>query len=383
MRAIGMGSSDAVGLMSRSLLVVLAVLFIGLTAVTVITWDRGRLKIFRRIVGLVLAQVMLVGLAAAWINRQEYFFTSWEDLLGISSAEQGPSVAQQGKPLPSPGKNQLSAPAAFAKKMASLSDYGKHSVVQNTYVSGGQSHISLPMTVYVPAAYFQKANEHRNFPVVQLFSGYPGSPYTWTIGMKLQSTLDSLITEGKMPPVIAEVAGQYPSPPRDSECVNAAGGDQVDTFLTQDVPAYLKQAFRTAPTRAGWATLGVSTGGFCSANLALRHPIEYSASASIGGYFDAIIDDTTGQLYGGSAALRAANSPTHTVQSHNRPTMSFYLFAIKDDPSSYPSTKRFIDAVHAPDGLTYVIQPQGGHNDEVWHNASLPAWQWLGKILRA
>jgi enterochelin esterase-like enzyme len=372
-----------VGLLSNKLLALLVVLFIALLAVTVITWDRGRLKLPRRIVGLLLSQVILLAFAAAWINQQEYFFTSWSDLLGLSNGANPPgAVAAQGKPVPKPGKAALSGPEAFAADIAKRAGAGGHSVLNSTYVSGAKSGITLPMMVYVPAAYFDKANAHKKFPVVQLFSGYPGSVQTWTYGMKLQSTLDKLIAEHKMQPVIAEVAQQYPSPPRDSECVNAAGGDQVDTFLTQDITGYLKAAFRTADNRAGWATMGVSTGGFCAANLTLRHPDQYVASVSIGGYFDAIIDDTTGELYGGSAALRAANSPTHTVTLHNRPALSFYVFAIKDDPSSYPSTKRFVEAVRPPDGLDYVLQPSGGHNDQVWQSASVPAWQWLGSQLK-
>ncbi|WP_344309194.1 alpha/beta hydrolase [Fodinicola feengrottensis] len=370
--------------MSRSLLAVLALLFVGFTAVTVITWDRWRFKMPRRIIGLLLSQVLLVAFAAAWINRQEYFFTSWSDLLGLSSTSGPPggTVASRGKPVPKPPNSQLSAPATFSAKIAKLGGAGGHSVVEDTYVSGSKSGITLPMTTYVPAAYFDKANANKRFPVVQLFSGYPGSLQTWTVGMQLQSTLDTLINQHKMQPVIAEVALQYPSPPRDSECVNAAGGDQVDTFLTQDVPDYLKAALRTATDRTGWATMGVSTGGFCAANLALRHPTEYASVVSIGGYFDALIDDTTGDLYGGSTELREANSPTHTVQLHNRPPMSFYLFAIEDDPSSYPSTKNFIAAVKPPDGLAVVLQPTGGHNDGVWRSASIRAWQWLGSQLK-
>ena len=67
--------------------------------------------------------------------------------------------------------------------------------------------------------------------------------------------------------------------------------------------------FRVRTDRAGWAILGTSTGGFCAANLAMRHPDRYAAAASLSGYFTAITDRTTGDLYRGDQKLRNENSP--------------------------------------------------------------------------
>lgn len=43
--------------------------------------------------------------------------------------------------------------------------------------------------------------------------------------------------------------------------------------------------------------MGYSTGGFCAVNLAIRHPDQFSAAVSLSGYFHAVTDNSTGDIY--------------------------------------------------------------------------------------
>lgn len=67
---------------STALLVSSLVLAMMVTAVTVAFWDRGSLRVGRRILGLTVSQVFLLLAAFVLANQQISFYASWSDLLG-------------------------------------------------------------------------------------------------------------------------------------------------------------------------------------------------------------------------------------------------------------------------------------------------------------
>ncbi len=67
---------------STTLLVISLVLALLVTGATVLFWDRGSLRVGRRIVGLTLSQVLLLLAAFVIANQQISFYASWSDLFG-------------------------------------------------------------------------------------------------------------------------------------------------------------------------------------------------------------------------------------------------------------------------------------------------------------
>ncbi|PRZ41678.1 hypothetical protein CLV47_10837 [Antricoccus suffuscus] len=67
---------------STTLLVISLVLAVLVTTVTVAFWDRGVLRMSRRIVGLTLSQAFLLLAAFVFANQQISFYASWSDLFG-------------------------------------------------------------------------------------------------------------------------------------------------------------------------------------------------------------------------------------------------------------------------------------------------------------
>ena len=57
-----------------------------------------------------------------------------------------------------------------------------------------------------------------------------------------------------------------------------------ETFMTQEVPEFIKTTFNADTSRSG--IMGMSMGGFASANLATRHPDLYSAVYALSGFYD-------------------------------------------------------------------------------------------------
>jgi S-formylglutathione hydrolase FrmB len=255
---------------------------------------------------------------------------------------------------------------------------GQGVVVDWTF-AGPRSGIVRKGLVYLPAAYFNPNAGQLRFPVVELLHGYVGHPADWvTNGMT--GILDAEIRARRMPPVIAVMPQIFVG--NDSECVDAVRGQQNETYLAVDVPADTVHSFRALDTPGSWTTLGYSTGAFCAVNLALHHPGRYGAAGSLSGYFHAIEDSHTGNLYHGNAAAKRENSPVWWVRHHPVQT-SLYLFAAAGDTFSAKETKDF--AAQAPQGsdVRLWIAPAGGHNWRVWSAVLPAALDWLGGRMRA
>src|SRR5262245_38996119 len=234
---------------------------------------------------------------------------------------------------------------------------------------------------YLPAGYDDAPLNTEALPVIEVLDGFPGTPLTWLRRMQLQQRLDTEIAAHRMPPAVVILPYQTPDLRHDTECVDASGGMAADTFLTRDVPAAVAQRFRVRTDAAAWGLIGYSTGGFCSVNLALRHPDRYAAAVSLSGYFSAVTDRTTGDLYHGDAFDRELNSPLWRLEHLPVPPMGIYLASARDDPNVYRQMRRFAAEAKPPLQLTTATTPLGGHTIAAWLPMIAPALDWLGSWL--
>jgi enterochelin esterase-like enzyme len=258
---------------------------------------------------------------------------------------------------------------------------GSGSRVVTFTVHGTASHLSLTAYAYLPPGYDQAPLNTQLLPVVEVLDGFPGTPMSWLRRMNLQQRLDTEISAHRMPPAVVVLPYQTPDLRHDTECVNARGGVAAETFLTQDVPDVVAQRFRVRTDAASWGLVGYSAGGFCSVNLALRHPDRYAAAVSLSGYFQALTDHTTGDLYRGDLAAKDENSPLWRVEHLPIPPLAIYLAAARDDPAVYRQMRRFAAAAKPPLRLTTATTPLGGHTMAAWLPMIAPALDWLGSWL--
>lgn len=129
--------------------------------------------------------------------------------------------------------------------------------------------------VYVPPAWFRSPRPA--LPTLMLLPGEPGSSSDWTAEGDADSTANVYAAQhGGLAPIIV-----MPDPNGlrtvDSECVNSQFG-RAETYLTVDVPAYLRSRFGAATGPHAMAAAGLSAGGTCATMLALRHPTELTRS---------------------------------------------------------------------------------------------------------
>lgn len=342
-------------------------------ALTVMCWDRlaalGRAKWAARgllVVGCQVTAVLLVGLA---VNDSFVFYASWAELLG----QHHPAshyAAQSGR-----------MDAALRPKLVLNYRAGRGTVVSLAVPATASGVQADPATVYLPPQYGDPAYSERSFPVVELLSGFPGGPQSWLRKSHVSRVLDQLIGTGETVPFIAVIPVQNVESPRDTECVNVANGPQVDTYLTSDVRLATVRAFRASS--APWGVLGVSTGGYCAANLAFRHPHLFRAAVSIAGYNAAAHDGTTGSLFGGSHALAEANDVLWQVQHNRAPALDLLVVSIRSDRASYRAGKELARAARPPLRLWTLAVPGGAHNFATF-NAVLPTcFGWLSRLVPA
>ena len=318
----------------------IALFFVLVTAVLVaVLWNRlGKLRMLARS-GLILACVLSVAAAAA------------VELNTLTEA------------YPTAGGVARPSPAAAAAVTGSQMFLVR--------VPGKVSKLDLTMYVYLPAAYRTGAAK---YPVIEALHGYPGSPKKWPSRLDVQSHLDQEISAGRMPPTIVIFPWETPQHLLDTECANLVHGPQAETFVTVDVPAYVKARYRARPERAAWGLTGYSAGAFCAINLALRHPGQYAAAAGLSGY-------SSPGIKIGDGSENTTNNPGWRLSHLPQPAVSLWLGWAADDKASARESQRLARLAHAPLSVTTAVVAHGGHSDAVWLQMEGPSFDWLAAHL--
>lgn len=311
-----------------------------------------------RAVALTVCVVTAFSVAAVAVNRKLHMYPTWAQLTGDNRVAAEPVAPRPAPHTPKAGPSPSRLVAVT--------------------VTGQRSGIQLPAYVYLPPSYDSTT---ARLPVIEAFAGFPGTPQTWFDVADPREVVDREIKAGRMPPTIVVFPVQHASATRDSECVDAAGGAQFETYLTRDVHDFVTANFRARTDRAGWGLIGFSTGGFCAANLALRHPDRYAATASMAGYFTAVTDRTTGDLYRGDQRLRDENSPLWRLRNLPAPALGLYVACARDDVKGLAQVQAMAGAARPPLRLTTALVPDGGHTGAAWKAMAPAAFDWLSAQL--
>jgi len=319
---------------------------------------------------LIACQLTACLVVALFVNDQGLFFTSWSDLFGGGS---GTSTSQ----IPA---------GAYDKKLAK----------PNTVAVGRNKGLVLPVPipdatdsrshnalVYLPPQYFDRAYANRAFPVFELLGGYPGTPHGWTGPLDVQQIADKEIAAGRAVPFVAVMPNSNYMPHHDGECINAVGGDQFETTLTVNVRQAMERDFRVSSDRSSWAVAGVSAGGFCALNIAIRHPEMFAAAVSMSGYDHPYIDWTTGALFGHSVAARDANDPLWRLTHLPAPNLALLLASSRQDVTTHVEANQLAAAARPPTRVDLLTVPRGGHNFHVWVAMEPTVYDWLSRIVAA
>ena len=215
------------------------------------------------------------------------------------------------------------------------------------------------------------------FPVVELMHGTPGSPRSWTVEFDIARTIDTLLAQRAIGPMVF-VMPDITQGRSQQECLNY-GRMRDDTYVSHDVVADIERRFRVTHDRSQWAAVGYSSGGYCAANLALRHRHDYGAVASLDGYYWPGDGPAIKRLAGDPLAQRE-NDPlgtAETLRAGTVPMPQFWVSAGTGSADDYNSAKIFVTALSRLEGVTFVAQPGANHNFYAWRDQMSQALRWL------
>ena len=125
--------------------------------------------------------------------------------------------------------------------------------------------------VYLPAGY---DSSEQNYPVVYLLHGRGDTMSAW---LNVRSTLDELISNGDIPPMIA-ILPDMPSSDRGNYYIDSAytgmlyRAEAVETAFFDDLIPHVDSTYRTLATRESRVVGGYSMGGYGAIRYSLAHP---------------------------------------------------------------------------------------------------------------
>jgi Putative esterase len=301
-----------------------------------------------------IAVAMTGGVAA--VNFYYGYYTSWGQLWADFNGGTGNlGVISATKPSPlSPGR------LGWTTLPGKLSGYSRRGLM------------------YLPPQYSQPQYAHVRFPVVELFHGSPGTPLSWNTTLQVSRVADALLAKHVIGPMVLVMPG-INGPGQDyQDCVNGPSLND-ETYLLKDVRADVLARYRVSGDPYQWGAAGYSSGGYCAANIALRHRTSFGAAAVIEGYFRAA-DGPAGTALGGNLPLENANSPLYAAERltvGSGPVPAFWVAAGTHDKSDYLPATVFAAALDRIQQVPF-IKLNAGDTANAWI-AALPAaltWLW-------
>lgn len=243
---------------------------------------------------------------------------------------------------------------------------------------GARSHLNRRGFVYLPPQYTEARYARTRFPVVELLHGTPGVPEQWVVQLNVVRLMNRLLSQHLVGPMILvmptmSVGHNY------QECVNSPS-TLDDTYITSDVRTDVLAHYRASSDPAQWGIAGYSSGGYCAANLALRHPAAFGAAGIMDGYFRPQ-DGPAARALGGNPAAENANNPLRlagALPAGASPLPAFWISAGTGVAVDIKGAEEFTKALHGIEQVPLYSEPGAGHNFYAW-SASVPhllTWMW-------
>ena len=308
----------------------------------------------------VLALVVALFSGALMVNDYYGYYTSWsaawEDLNGSGNAYAVHASTDEQRSLRVPTGQLLTV-----------------------RLPGPTSGIDRAGLVYLPPQYGQAAYRSVRFPVLELLHGTPGDPASWVTGLHTPRYEDSLLAARAMGPVVLVMPDSNGGLRSGEECLDTPTSKD-DTYVSQDVPADVRSRFRVSRDPAQWGLLGFSSGGYCAANLMLRHRDRFGSMAAIDGYYQPTHGPAAAVLANKPAA-EAANDPLRAALNLAPgvvPLPACWIAADTGQSDDYAAGVAFARALRRLESVPFVVE-HGANHTIAGARAVLPSaleWSW-------
>jgi S-formylglutathione hydrolase FrmB len=268
----------------------------------------------------------------------------------------------------------------------------------NPTTNRGQSYnFNIPGTIskfatrggwlYVPSIAFNSTNLVK-LPVLVMLPGSPGVVSNVVSGSGLENALQQLAADNHGITPLVYVADDNGASFNDTECVNSPKGN-VETYLTVDVPNYIKSHFNVSDNPSNWAIGGISMGGTCAIMLTLANPSVYHYFVDIGGEIGPTFNSgdsatTTKVLFNGSTDAYNLHQPLYLL-AHNKYTGigGFFGNGLSDTPDVTTAISQLYD-ITKQQGFDVVHETvNGGHTFDIFTELVKQSLPWVSNRIGA
>lgn len=313
-----------------------------------------RSRWWRKAIALLAIPVFLAS-AASGVNMDYGAYRTLRDALGITPFTALPvSFATPAAGLMDPHLGQdWTAPRGMPKE-------GK---VFTTTIPATVSHFpARKAMVYLPPA--ARVADPPVLPVVVLMAGQPGSPAdVFTSGRAAHIYNRYAAAHNGLAPIVV-APDQLGNPSHNPMCVDSPLGDSA-TYMTVDVPHWVRSRFRVAKSPAYWAVGGYSQGGTCAVQFGTQDPQLFGSFISILGEIrPADGRQTVAQAFHGSEAAYRAVQPLHIMKKKAPYRHSWAVFATGVRDVKYTRWAHDLDRAARRAGIRtrFLASPHSGHD---------------------
>ena len=273
------------------------------------------------------------------------------------------------------------------RSLASRGELPSHPSVGRSYsmhIPNSRSRFAArPADIYLPPAAL--SDKPPALPVFVLLAGQPGSP-------------DRLFTAGAIPAMMDAYAAQHDglapvvvSPDQNgasshnSLCVDSPVYGKAETYLSSDVPAWIRAELPVASQPRQWAIGGFSQGGTCSTQLGARHPHVYGNMLPA----DGELEPTQGRqeqmirdYFNGDRKRFLAQVPARAMLERAPSRQLLFTAAGSNDKESQHNMIVIAKAANQAGMKVRAVITQGSGHD--WHTVKTawkPGLEWVGEAM--
>lgn len=231
--------------------------------------------------------------------------------------------------------------------------------------------------VYLPPAYFTDSS--RQFPVIVLMAGLPGTSMDWFDYGELGQIMRDFERDhhGNSPIIVAVDATKDST--TDLGCFDSTMA-KVQTYLDTDIPEGIKKYFRVSSDPNMWAIGGFSYGGTCALQVVSVNPEPYHRFFDFSG--DLIpgkgsIDENAKTYFDGDQARALATDPQTVLASRKYTDISGRFVAGREETEHLTALTTLNEAAMSAGMDTQLLVVDGGHAYQTWRLALIEILPWL------
>ena len=213
---------------------------------------------------------------------------------------------------------------------------------------------------YLPPAYL--TSQPPELPVLVLVAGQPGGPQRWIGAGKLESIMNhfSQAHQG-LAPVVA-VVDPNGSTLGNTMCMDSQIA-KAGTYLSVDVPTWLKTNLNVQTDTSRWGFGGFSFGGTCALQMGTTNPTTYPNIIDLSGQAEPALSvnrsQTIQQAFNGDVNAFEVNTPLYLLKKNSYPA-SFAYISVGASDKHYGPDAAIVSEAAKTAGMQVVEAHQAG-----------------------